>query len=376
MHIRETFATTIEERIEPVVKVADRQPVTILNEIKNLVVTPQWEKHLRTMLDVYTENFDREDESDIGIWISGFFGSGKSLLMKIFGLLLQGGELVSSEKSSVHQLFLHRLPEDSPAYSDIERALAICRSRITTSLIGGNLHAKLANTTDSLALVVFKLFAEERGYTNNWSFAWTVEYQLDVHGYTEEFRQRVCERCGLDWRSVMDESDFYSEDLQMVAAELLSDNFSSPAAIRDAVIQTYHNGITPDMLLKRLLRWCQLQDQGVRRHKVLLQLDELGQWIDSGTNVTSRLMEVQALVETATLLGLGRIWIAVTAHGDVQAYSKNVQQELYAKINQRFHTKARLTNDDIYEVVQKRLLRKIRRRIYSCASALRSGVVS
>ena len=358
MHIRETFATTIEERIEPVVKVADRQPVTILNEIKNLVVTPQWEKHLRTMLDVYTENFDREDESDIGIWISGFFGSGKSLLMKIFGLLLQGGELVSSEKSSVHQLFLHRLPEDSPAYSDIERALAICRSRITTSLIGGNLHAKLANTTDSLALVVFKLFAEERGYTNNWSFAWTVEYQLDVHGYTEEFRQRVCERCGLDWRSVMDESDFYSEDLQMVAAELLSDNFSSPAAIRDAVIQTYHNGITPDMLLKRLLRWCQLQDQGVRRHKVLLQLDELGQWIDSGTNVTSRLMEVQALVETATLLGLGRIWIAVTAHGDVQAYSKNVQQELYAKINQRFHTKARLTNDDIYEVVQKRLLRK------------------
>jgi hypothetical protein len=358
MYIRETFATTIEERIEPVVKVADRQPVTVLNEITNLVVTPQWERHLRTMLDAYAENFDREDEHEIGFWISGFFGSGKSLLMKIFGLLLQGGELATPEHASVHQLFLNRVPADSPERGDIERALAVCRNRVATSLVGGNLHAKLANSNDSLALVVFKLFAEERGYTNNWSFAWTIEYQLDVRGYTEEFRQRVCDRCGQDWRSVVDDSDFYSEDLQFVAAELLSNNFSSPAAVQNAVTQTYYNGITPDMLLRRLLRWCQSQDEGSRRHKLLLQLDELGQWINSGVNVTSRLMEVQILVETAALVGQGRLWIAVTAHGDVQALRENVQQELYAKINQRFDIQCRLSNEDIYEVVQKRLLRK------------------
>ena len=72
MLIRETFATTIQERIEPVVKVADRNPAVLLAELKNLVVTPQWEKYLHHILEAYSDAFDREDEQGIGIWISGF----------------------------------------------------------------------------------------------------------------------------------------------------------------------------------------------------------------------------------------------------------------------------------------------------------------
>ncbi|MFZ1596719.1 MAG: hypothetical protein WAW26_12755, partial [Anaerolineae bacterium] len=83
MLIRTTFATAIQERIEPVVKVADRRPGILAGELSNLVVTPQWERYLRQVLDAYTDAADREDEQGIGIWISGFFGSGKSLLMKV-----------------------------------------------------------------------------------------------------------------------------------------------------------------------------------------------------------------------------------------------------------------------------------------------------
>ena len=50
MLIRETFATTIQERIEPVVKVAERRPAVLLNELSNLVVTSQWEQHLRRLI--------------------------------------------------------------------------------------------------------------------------------------------------------------------------------------------------------------------------------------------------------------------------------------------------------------------------------------
>src|ERR1019366_5149414 len=72
----------------------------------------------------------------------------------------------------------------------------------------------------------------------------------------------------------------------------------------------------------------------------------------------SRIMQVQALVESASTLGAGRVWIAVTAHGDIQALKQNVQQEDYAKINQRFICKCKLSNEDINTVVQQRLLRK------------------
>ena len=62
MLIRDTFATTIQERIEPVVKVADRNPAVLLGELKNLVVTPQWETYLYRILEAYSDAFDREDE--------------------------------------------------------------------------------------------------------------------------------------------------------------------------------------------------------------------------------------------------------------------------------------------------------------------------
>src|SRR5258708_18016272 len=85
MKIRETFATAIQERIEPVVKVADRNPTVLLNELRNLVVTPQWAQYIHRMLEAHTDAFDRDDEQGIGIWISGFFGSGQSVLVNGVG---------------------------------------------------------------------------------------------------------------------------------------------------------------------------------------------------------------------------------------------------------------------------------------------------
>jgi len=107
MRIREAFATAITDRIEPVVKVLDRKPGVIAGELDSLVVTPQWERFLRQALDAYTDAATRDDEDGIGIWISGFFGSGKSLLMKVLGVLLEGGAV---DGLGVRQRFLARVP--------------------------------------------------------------------------------------------------------------------------------------------------------------------------------------------------------------------------------------------------------------------------
>jgi hypothetical protein len=354
MQIRETFATAIQERIEPVVKVADRNPAVLLNELRNLVVTPQWEQYLHRMLEAYTDAFDRDDEQGIGIWISGFFGSGKSLLMKVLGVLLEGGELLGQP---VHQVFLDRLPSNSAERTDIERFLAICQRKLSTSVIGGNLHAQLASSNDPLALVVFKLFAKEHGYTHNWPFAWTIEYQLDARGLSTEFQRVASELGGVEWSEIASDPYFYNDILYQAAATVMPEHFNGLAAVERAVTGATQSGITADMLIDRLRRWCAARDSAGRRHKLLLQLDELGQWIASG-NANERIMQIQALVETAASAGDGRIWMAVTAHGDVQELKQNVQQEQYAKINQRFALQCRLSNEDISKVVEERLLRK------------------
>src|SRR6266480_2967658 len=138
MLIRDTFATKIQERIEPVVKVAERRSTILLNELQNLVITPQWERYLHQILQEYTDTFENEDEQGIGIWVSGFFGSGKSLLVKVLGMLLEGADL---QGQSAHELFLQRLPDHSPDRDAIARYLTICKRKITTTVVGGNLHA-------------------------------------------------------------------------------------------------------------------------------------------------------------------------------------------------------------------------------------------
>ena len=55
MKIREVFATSVQEKIEPVVKVADRAPTVVRSELANLVATPQWERHLHRVLDAYVK---------------------------------------------------------------------------------------------------------------------------------------------------------------------------------------------------------------------------------------------------------------------------------------------------------------------------------
>ncbi|MEO9029004.1 MAG: hypothetical protein ABI413_09330 [Ktedonobacteraceae bacterium] len=340
MKIRETFATTIQKIIEPVVKVSERRPNILLDELRTLVITPQWERHIHQMLQEYTDALDNEEEQGIGIWISGFFGSGKSLLMKTLGTLLAGGEL---EGELVHTIFLHRLPETSSERADIERFLALCQRRTTCTAIGGNIHAQLTDTNDPLTLVAFRLFAQARGYTHLWPLAWAVEYQLDELGLLNEFQRTASELCKKSWPMIAEDAEFYSAQLYEAAARVLPDHFSSPTAVEQAMDNAQRNGITPEMLIKRLRNWCKGKDAAAKRHKLLLQFDELGQWLQGGLDMTGRIMQMQALVESASTLGDGRVWLAVTAHGDIQALQQSVHQENYAKINQRFRLKCKLS---------------------------------
>jgi len=354
VQIIDTFATRIIDRIEPVVKVADRNPARVYYELSNLIVTLQWEQHVRRVLDGWAEAGSRNG-GDPGIWISGFFGSGKSLLMKVLGLILQGGEL---EGQAVHELFLSRLPDDSRDRSEIQRLLTAIRRKTTTSAVGGNIHAMEGSSTDSLALIAFKLFAVEQGYTRNWALAWGVEYYIDQAGKKQAFQRRAEELTGKRWERLQRDTAFNIDKLMQAAADVLPDHFEGGReSVQRTVSAVTQAGITPDDVVERFVSWCGLRDADGRRHRLLLQLDELGQWIASGDS-NQRLMQIQALVETAANLGEGRIWIAVTAHGDIQALEANVEQARYAQITQRFSQKIKLSNDDMSHVVEARLLQK------------------
>src|SRR5262249_15731761 len=155
----------------------------------------------------------------------------------------------------------------------------IIKRKVTATVVGGNLHAMQASRDDPLALIAFKLFALQRGFTQSWPLAWAIEYQIDERGKTGDFRQRVEELSAMPWADVAAHPEFYLEHLYTAAAQVLPEHFSGAAGVERAVNMVTQGGITPLQFIDRLRRWCIARDGGGRRHKLLLQLDELGQWI-------------------------------------------------------------------------------------------------
>ena len=86
MRIGDVFETRVEEKIEPVIKVAElANEHKLAVEVGSYVVTPMIERYLDDFLEHYTDTF-LTPTTEIGMWISGYFGSGKSHFAKIVSL--------------------------------------------------------------------------------------------------------------------------------------------------------------------------------------------------------------------------------------------------------------------------------------------------
>src|SRR5688500_5373705 len=88
MHIRELFSSDISRRIEEVIKVDQNDEEIIRDEIDEYVVTDAIRAHYTHIFDAYRETPNKPHEG-IAIWISGFFGSGKSSFAKMLGVTVQ-----------------------------------------------------------------------------------------------------------------------------------------------------------------------------------------------------------------------------------------------------------------------------------------------
>src|ERR1017187_10121138 len=86
--IRSLFTGNIDRNIEEVIKVDQNDEDVIRGEIEDYVVTDAIARHFEGILDHYAETPNKPHEG-IAIWVSGFFGSGKSSFAKMLGLAIE-----------------------------------------------------------------------------------------------------------------------------------------------------------------------------------------------------------------------------------------------------------------------------------------------
>ena len=111
--LRELFAKPVDRHIEGVIKADDESD--LLTEVSEYVVTNEIARRLDDLLSAYLAG-----GSSNGVWIAGFFGSGKSHLLKLLSLLLENRAI---DAQRVAELFLPKLADDPLLKANLEKAM-------------------------------------------------------------------------------------------------------------------------------------------------------------------------------------------------------------------------------------------------------------
>jgi len=118
MRIEQMFQENINRKINGVVKVDQNADGVLVQEIEEYVITKELKKHFITFFNNYGDSF-HEKTADIGVWISGFFGSGKSHFLKMLSYILANEEV---QGTKTVERFRKKFDDDPATFMMIDNA--------------------------------------------------------------------------------------------------------------------------------------------------------------------------------------------------------------------------------------------------------------
>ena len=339
--LQDIFARDVDRPMEGVIKADDEADLRI--ELDEYVITDEIAKRLETFLEAYNNTPGN------GVWISGFFGSGKSHLLKMLALLMENRE---ADGARALDIFREKLTDQPMLRGALGRAVARPSKSILFNI---DQKADVISRTDVDALLsVFqKVFDEACGYYGKLPHIAQFERDMDGRGRLEAFRRAYAATAGKPWEQGREQAVLERRNIATAFAAATGD---TPADDADILAQyRADTRISIEDFADKVHAWVSGQGPDFRLN---FFVDEVGQYIAGNVKLMTNL---QTIVESLNTKCRGQAWVIVTSQQDIEAIigdERAFQAQDFSKIMARFAVRMPLNSADVAEVIQRRLLSK------------------
>ena len=303
-------------------------------ELETFVCDGQYEKGMSHILDNYLKNIEHAQQP--AVWVSGFYGSGKSHLVKM-----------------LRALWIDTVFEDGATARGIANLPQGIRDNLkelsTQAKRHGGLHAASgtlgAGASGSVRLALLRVIFKSVGLPEQYPVARFVSW-LKQEGTQDEVRAHV-ERNGFDWNEELD--NFYvAEGLHDALVAAKPHLFTSPASCVETLNNLYPHvqDISSDDMLKAIR---QALTKNGKFPLTLVVLDEVQQYIGEDSQ---RSMDVQEAVEACCKNVGGKLLFIGTGQTAVSGTSN------LKKLEGRFTIRVELSDADVDAVIRQVILAK------------------
>lgn len=321
--MKDIFQKDIDRSINGVIKVGQSGEADVTQELDEYVVTRELSGYFDTFYRRYIDALAHPTDR-IGVWISGFFGSGKSHYLKILSYLLENK--TSNGKTALS--YFQSKVDDPLLYANMQRA-----GEVSKDVILFNIDSKADSSSkadkEAIVAVFLKVFNEHLGYFGVTPGIAELERRLGAEGRYRAFQEAFEEEVATPWQASRDKWDFYEDEIITALQRAMGISENNARTVFERAEDRYPR--SPEQFAATVKAYLDTQ---LRGHQVLFLVDEVGQYIGDNPNL---MLNLQTVTEDLGTKCQGRAWVMVTSQEDIDSITQNrVKGNDFSKIQGRF----------------------------------------
>jgi hypothetical protein len=360
MKLRDLFVSDVTRDIPPVVHFHEQDPAKVALEVSEYIITGGWpdghpnqrrmaagihEQYVALLRNIVAE-LDRPGGPDLPtVWISGFYGSGKSSFAKLLGLALDGMAL--PDGGSLAEAWLRQ--NRSEKAREMRDAWDALRQKVEPIAVVFDI-GSIARDHEHIHAAAVRQVQRRLGYCSTDALVADFELRMERDGDWPRFEACARKELGVPWADVKDRS-LAVEDFSRVMARMYPERYLDPMSWLVSRGGTPVHADAPEaaaVALRDMLRFRS------PRSTLFLVIDEVSQYLVAHRDRVDRFRAF------ATELGStlrGQAWLLALGQ---QKLDEGADESFLVWARDRFPPRMRvhLAATNIQDVVHRRLLQK------------------